>query len=655
LLKDELVSFVNEEFKKRQEERRPFELRWRLNIAFLKGQQYLEINTAAYNLDEVPKLYEWQEREVFDHISPIIETRIARLSRMRPIIKVRPGSDSTEDLRSAKVGSALLRNIYNEQGVKKLIYVCYPWLEVCGSVFFKNCWDYNKGEIKFIIQEGKKQEVIKEGDLEITVVPAPEIFPDSCYNTNIDNCRSIIHAKAYHVDDIEDYWGKKVKPEDVTALQLGKTTAGAGSFGFSMSGFNYSASKIKNHAIVKEYWEKPSKKHPKGRLIIVAGGQLLEYKDELPFKVGENFLPALPFTKVDCIPNVGEFFGKTIIERIIPIQRRYNAIRNRKAEFLNRAAIGQWAVEEGSVDEDTFEETAGAAGSIHVYKRGTSPPQMIKSHELPSAYDTEEARLLEEFSMLSGVSEISRMSSAPPGVKSGVALQIALEQDDTRLATTASNIEQFLIENGKQWLRLYKQFVSGTRTLRIIGEDNYVEVLDWTNADIQSDDVVVEAWSALAESPAQRRQMVFDLLNTALFQDPDTGKIDRETIEKIFEMLEFGNWETANKSDKLHISKAERENRALSQGEFIQPVSYDDQILHISRHNKFRLTVEYEKMLQEDPELDRRFQRHVDMHLQLLALEYQQQQGGGVIAPAFRQQPGNNQQEYSGTGEVVAG
>lgn len=60
---EELVGLVEKEFKRRQDERQPFELQWRLNLAFQDGNQYLDINTASMALEEMPVLYDWQERE----------------------------------------------------------------------------------------------------------------------------------------------------------------------------------------------------------------------------------------------------------------------------------------------------------------------------------------------------------------------------------------------------------------------------------------------------------------------------------------------------------------------------------------------------------------------------------------------------------------
>ncbi|HOP54775.1 MAG TPA: hypothetical protein PKX45_09115, partial [Bacillota bacterium] len=451
----------------------------------------------------------------------------------------------------------------------------------------KNIWNPTKGAIvakmAMIDESGMQigEEDVKEGDLEFIIVPAYEIYPDSCYHQNVENCRSIIHAKAYHVDEIEENWGVKVSPESVQAVQLQRAMVGLGGLGYGgFGGYRFARMQLKDHALVKEYWERPSKNYPRGRLIIVAGNKLL-YRGDLPYPVGEDNTPALPFGKLDCIKRPGCFWGRSIVERLIPIQRRYNALRNRKAEYLNRVAIGQWLVEAGSVDINLFESQAGAPGAIHEYNKTNAKPEMVQTPPLPSTFETEEATILQEFSMISGVSEISRQSQAPPGVKSGVALSIALEQDDTRLSSTAENVSNFLIQNGRMWLRLYRAYAKGPRTLKVIGKNNVVEVMDWEASDIRSDDVIVEGFSALVESPAQRRQMVFDLLGTGLFNDPETGQISKETRAKILEIIELGNWEAIDDKDEMHISKAERENRRMSLMQPADPVPYDDHILHI--------------------------------------------------------------------------
>jgi hypothetical protein len=537
------------------------------------------------------------------------------------------------------VGTQLLKNTYNDLEIQnKLGEICY-WMEATGSAFFKDIWDPAQGEVIAQIDTGQGVEEIREGDLDALVCPAQEILPDSCYKQDVKQCRSIIHAKTYDVDEIEEIFGVRVDPEETTAMQLQKSMMGIGGLGYGQGGFYFITSRLKNHAIVKEYWERPSKKFPKGRLIIVCSNKRLYYGD-LPYPVGKDYKLDLPFRKVDCITRGGVFFGKTVIERLIPVQRRYNALKNRKAEYLNRAAIGQWTVMKDSVDLDVFELDSGSPGAIHEYERGASKPEPVQYPALPSTFETEENSLLQEFNRLSGVSELSKLSTAPAGVKSGVALSIALDQDDTRLSSTAGNIAQFLVENGKVWLRMCKKFVQGVRTLRSIGRNNVVELMDWTAADIRSDDVVIEEVSALVESPAQRRAMVFDLLESGLFLDPDTGHVSKETRAKILEIIEMGNWETADDDDELHISKAERENRKMQDGIAAVPVDYDDHVLHINRHNKFRLTTDYEELLAQNPLIDQMFQAHIEMHMLYMAQPAQQ---AAMAQTMLQQNPGGGE------------
>lgn len=637
---ESLVSMVDREFIRREEERRPFELQWQLNVAFIEGNQYCDLNPATMSIEEIPKFYWWEEREVINQIAPIIETRNSKLSRMRPILKARPGSDEQSDIRAARVGSQLLKTIYYDNNVQSLMSECYAWMDACGTVLAKNIWNPTKGAIiakmAMLDENGNPagEEEIRGGDLEWVIVPAYEIYPDSSYHQDVEHCRSIIHAKAYHIDEIEENWGIRVSPESVQAIQLQKSMVGLGGIGYGNGGgYRFTRSQLKEHALVKEYWERPSKKYPRGRLLIIAGKKLL-YKGDLPYPVGEDNTPAIPYTKLDCIKRPGCFWGRSITERLIPIQRRYNALRNRKTEYLNRCSIGQWLIETESVDLNLFEQQAGAPGAILEYNQARNMPKLVEMPPLPHAFETEEQTLLQEFSMISGVSELSRQSQAPPGVKSGVALSIALEQDDTRLASTAENVSNFLINNGRMWLRLYRAYAKGPRTLQVVGKNNVVEVMDWDASDIRSDDVIVEGFSALAESPAQRRQMVFDLLGTGLFNDPDTGQISKETRAKILEIIELGNWESADDKDEIHLSKAERENRKLSLLQPADPAPYDDHVLHISRHNQYRLTTEYEEMVTKNPLLELLFQAHVDSHLMLLAPAFarqtmpEQEQGG---------------------------
>lgn len=111
---------------------------------------------------------------------------------------------------------------------------------------------------------------------------------------------------------------------------------------------------MEDGVLVTEYYEMPSAEYKNGRLLITCGDMLL-YEGELPYQTGENGERRAPFVRQVSLSRPGCFWGMSIIERCIPIQRAYNAVKNRKHEFLNRAAVGVLAVEEGSVDLENLE------------------------------------------------------------------------------------------------------------------------------------------------------------------------------------------------------------------------------------------------------------------------------------------------------------
>jgi len=671
---EDLVEFVKGEFDRRRQERRLQELQWRLNRAFIDGNHYLDINTLRLDLVETPSITWWEQREVFNHIAPIVETRIARLGRMQAKLAVRPATGEMSDMSRAKVAKKLLDSA--ERGKlpisKRQDYLA--WLETTGTVFLKNTWDPTAGRVigyahvdavddqpepaedrterpqsddlmaagqmisEQLGKQSDQQEIpvqveidaqgargrtivaVYEGDVQTDVVSPFEIYPDSILHPDMESVHSIIHARAYPVSVIQETWGREVAPESqIESWGLQRNTVPGGGLGYGAGGFHLQSVQLKDHALVLEYWERPSAEYPEGRFIVVAGDSCL-YSGPLPFMVDEDGEPGLPFVRTVASVRPGWFFGSCVTERLIPIQRRFNAWMNRRAEYLARVAIGQMVAVEGSVTDVTkFEEDAGAPGTVHWIRPGFDAPKYIDFPSLPASFEQEGPLLLHQFTMISGVSETTRMSEAPPGVKSGVALDRVIEQDNTRLSHTVENIEGSHVQWGKQVLRLYKQFAANQRILRTTGDDNSVDIMYWDSSDITSDDVVIETSALLSDTPAQRKQLVMDLLGAGFYNDPETGRLSREGRAKVAEQLQFGNWEQATDIDELHMKRAEKENRMMSQGQMPLPKTVDNEELHIARHAAYMLTDEFEQLNQESQgALEMMVNQHIQDHTLLL-------------------------------------
>lgn len=620
--KDDILDETIKDFEQRKKERQFLELQWRLNMDFYEGNQFVFINKHTKNIEEVEKIYWYQEMEVFNQIAPIIETRLAKLGRLRPIPKTRPATNTDEDISNSKISNKLLETTYYDQKLKDKQAIANMWSEITGTVIWKSIWNKSIGQVITTTDKGN----IYTGDVEVLVINPFEIYPDNIWHDTVKECKSIIHAKAYTIDEVKEIWGIEVEGSDVNVLTI-SSTANIGSIGNTSSGYKITNRMQKNSVLVIEKWEMPSKKYPKGRLIICTEKELL-YIGDLPYTIGDDNAPGLPFENQKCIKTPGRFFGKSVIERLIPIQRRYNSIKNRKAEFINRVTIGQIVYEEGSIDPDFLEEEGASPGLTIPYQRGFNPPRYIEFHSLPTEIEVEEQNLLDDFIRISGVSELSKDSHAPVGVKSGIALGILQEQDDTRLSLTASYIVESNIEIGKQVLRLYKQFADTERILRSVGENMNIDIITWDNSKITSDDVYVDSQAQSLESLAQRRNMVFDLLQAGLFNDPETGGLSKESIAKVFDLIDLGNWEIGNDTEKLHIAKADRENEMFVKGQWKDIDTYDDHFIHIKRHNRFRVTTNYEEIVASDPTINYIFEYHVLQHIDFIRSQMEPEEPG---------------------------
>lgn len=571
---EELVAEIREDFAARAAARRSFETQWRLNINFYLGDQYCAVSPDG-DVTDVERDYYWQEREVFNHISSIVETRQAKLNSVRPLLTVRPFSSDDADVKTAKNAAKILNSTCDKLDLDRVLSDGTMWSELCGTAFYYVGWD-SKAGLK--ISDG-----VYEGDVIVRAVSPFEIYPDSCFAQNVSDCRSIIRAVAVPVDEIKRLYGKTVAPEpnDVIALAMshvggGLTVPGALS--------KLSSDKSFASATVIERYTLPSTDKPDGELAVIAGDTLLYY-GALPYVNGVDGKRELPFVKQVSLARAGCFFGTSPIERSIPVQRAYNAVKNRKHEFLNRLSMGVMAVEDGSVDIDNLEQEGISPGKILVYRQGATPPRMVDCGSVPSGFDQEEAKLLNEFTQISGVSEIMRSSQSASNLTSGVALQLLIEQDDTRLSLSAEHVRDAARDIARHILRLYKQFGSDARLSRIAGQSGKVELLRWSASDISSDDVVFETDNELLSTPAMRQNMMLELYKMGLLFD-ESGRMPDAVKHRFMEALGYGGWDSDLDLTRVQINRAETENAkdkyALDE--------FDDHDLHIDTHVKFLLT-----------------------------------------------------------------
>ncbi len=575
----EIVKDVMQDFSARQQDRRLLERGWQLDMNFLCGNQYCDINRLG-EIEEVGKAYYWQPRRVFNYIAPTIETRCAKLARIRPALKVRAAGDEESDRHSAELSSAILAAVSEDSNLDGIISAATVWSETCGTVFYQVTWDGSCGETVGRDENGAP---VRNGGVKIAVVSPFEIYPASLAEEKIENQTSIIHAKAVSVQDIYAAYGVRLAGRDIDEFSLSPYSA---SVHASPCGGAVKTT-LHGYELIVERYERPTPDRPDGRLIVAAGDCLL-YDGALPYKNGTDGERGYPFIKQTALPLAGGFFGGSVVDRLIPVQRAYNAVKNRKHEFLNRICMGTVAVEDGSVDVDELEEDGLMPGKILVYRQGSAPPEMLALGGVPAEFTEEEEKLQAEFSKISGTGELTQNGQSMHSVTSATGLQLIIEQDDARLNTSYQEIKDALKAVGKHVLRLYRQFADDLRLMKLSGGDGKLTLFYFKGNDLSSDDVVLEADSDVNMTPAQRRTVVYEMLDRGLFSD-DGGRISASVKNRLLEMLGYKGFAGERDISELHRARAGEENLAMKTEEAAVR-DYDDHAVHINEHIAFLLS-----------------------------------------------------------------
>lgn len=516
---------VQEQFLRFQEGRKFLERSWELNVNFVNGNQYCTV--AAGELTQVEKTFDWEQRRVFNHIAPVVDIRLSKLSRIRPALAVRAASDDEEDIKASELASSILSAVQEECDLDGVISEATMWSEICGTAFYKIIWNPNGGSKVGVTDSGG---AVRDGTVMICAVSPFEIYPASLGEENLENQTAIIHAKILPVETIANTYGVELEGRDISEFSLPHTMPDG------LSANNKKLNTYSYFELVLERYMRPTAANPEGRLTVVAGDSLL-YDGSLPYINGTDGTRGYPFVKQISQPVAGSFFGASVVERLIPVQRAYNAVKNRKHEYLNRISMGTVAVEDGSVDIDELTDGGLAPGKVIIYRQGGTPPEMLTLGNVPEEFWKEEESLIAEFTKISGAGDLSENADSFAGVTSATGLQLIIDQDDARLNVAYQSLKRAIKGMGRQILRLYRQFASDVRLMRYAGRDGQ-RLLYFKGSDISSDDVVLDADTDLNMTPAQRRTVIYELMDRGLFSNDD-GKISLKAKKKILEILGY--------------------------------------------------------------------------------------------------------------------
>jgi hypothetical protein len=126
----------------------------------------------------------------------------------------------------------------------------------------------------------------------------------------------------------------------------------------------------------------------------------------------------------------------------------------------------------------------------------------------------------------------------------------------------------------------------------------------------------------LPESKAARIQRATEAVQNGVLDPVKHG-------DKVRRMMEFGDYGEIWEDQDADVQKARRENKKLIAGIMTNVDTFDDDLAHMSVHDRYRKSTDYEQM---DPQIRAIFDAHCNQHLdkQSTLAQLQAQPAGGA-------------------------
>ena len=644
---------------------------WERNHLMLDGKQWIVFDGdretgGNWKRLRVSKQNEFIPRPVTNYIYDVYQTLKAYLVKNRPRSTVRPNTQTHKDKTAAKISDLILE--CNWEKLKESYNYEYAAANILiyGTVFKKSYWDntvLSMAKVPRMVQQPKLdpmtgqqlgmdevQEVdpmtgepmfdeMPLGDVATDVVEPYRIALDPMA-TNLHNARWIMEYSIQHLSWIKETYGREgdgytgrveeVKEEKVLSSSMRrfynlKTSSGIRTTGFSTGeGTSSADDAIENSAVVKEYYEKPSREYPKGRLIVVANNIPL-YAGE-PLNQGPDEGDWHPYSECrwELVP--GRFWGKSPLDDATELQKQINSIDSiiiltRKTQAVPQKLIPQNAgispgVWSGRPGQDVYYRDSG---------NGTKP-EIIPAAGVDGQVFREREQRLEDLKNVTGAIDILK-GDRPPGVTAASALNMLYEVGTGKLFPILNRWKDFVENDQKKQLRLvskhYKeprpQFIQMLRAKNSELSDE--EISNFIGADLYDNcNVIVEAGSNIPKLQAAQQALLMELAQT--------GVLALEIPENKMKFLErLGVRDFANEISP-DIKRAEWENDLLANlknspdnAKAAIVMDFDEHELHLEVHKRF---MKEPAFMQLDIETQQAFMMHNAEH-QNRIMEAQQQ------------------------------
>lgn len=594
--------------------RKPFEGSWFLNGAFLRGQQRVQYNDALGQLVS-PSVPSGRIQLTINRIRPKIKARLAKFFQNRPRPLVVPSSTERNDILNARATEKMLVHQWFREHLEEKYRDARLWATIASKGFLWIRWDSTvEAKIRTTDPLTKKStdQIVASGDINIEVGSALEIYPKDPTLPRIGQQPEFIRAKMRPLADIKARY-----PE----LTLGNTGDGIGansgvrvmdrlgslnakSTDVTGSG---SAQKHSDQVMVLEHFMAPCVTFPKGRYAVVIGMETAKVVPELPYDFychTDNPYPVVEFCD-SMTP--GQFWGTTMIEQMLDLQREYNFVRSLISENLRMMARPKIVVyKQHNLAEGAWTTAAGEIVEL-TWVPGLPAPQVVQPANIANDAWQLLALINREFDDITLIypSSVGGAGAATSGFQTNL-LQ---EATDSVHAPDIREDELAIQELAWKMRKLMKLGYEVPRMIALLGGNSAPEVFEFSKDQIDEfAEVRIQAGSMLPDLKSAKLQMAKELFTDGLFGNPQDPMVRR----KVLGLIEMGGMDVINENERKDEDEAYQELQLLQQGVQIKPAQFfQDHIQHIFVHQQFLKSPEFQAL---SPQIQQAIYGHTITH-----------------------------------------
>lgn len=663
---EERVDKIENYYKQDNTQKMTLAYNWERVHLMLDGQQWLTYKGnketgGMWEKLEVSDANAYIPRPVTNYLFDAYQTLKGYMLKNDPRITVRPNTETGRDIIAAKiaelVSEANWERLHEDDNTETAASVLLTY----GTVFKKDYWDnsyLSLAKVPRMVPEpvqdpntgqpipGQTQEVqatdpktglplwdeIPLGDVQTCIVEPYRIALDPLC-TALHDPRWIMEYAIRPLSWILENYDKdepgytnrasEVTPEKSLSSALKrfynlKTSSGVKNMSLMSTSFSSGSGgdneMIEEAAVVKEYYEKPSEKHPKGRLTVVAHGIPL-YDGDSPYE-GPDQGDWHPYSECRWEILPGRFWGKGALDECCEPQKHINSLDSVIILTRKTTAIPQKLEPKNCITKGN--QWTGQPGLRVPYTPGPNgeKPEIIPASGVHDQVFQERAQRVNDIKNLSGAIDILK-GDRPPGVTAASALEMLFEVGTGKLHPVMKRWKKMIESSQKKQLRLIGKKYREPRPefiAMLMAKNKDLarsQIQDFIGTDLYDNfNVVIEASSSIPKLLAAERQKLNELaqLNVLGLEDPSNRA----------EFLERQGIHGFKSNYGADAARAQWENSVMSEYTLTgqnqdKPVLLlcDNDAIHIALHENEQKKPAYLELPQEAQKM---YQAHIEEH-----------------------------------------